>query len=152
VIDCKAIIVLVSVAMISVLQIGCGEAKVDPMSRVLAANDSNIKRMKTCYEIFTLAKGKPPKDEKIFRDFFENDSASVGRLKRIGVEQESFGDILVSERDGQPFVVRWGAGGRDPAVIFEAEGVDGKRMVAFFKPIEIENDQFDDYFSGKMDQ
>lgn len=146
----KAALMLVVVAQVVAFQLGCGAAS-DPRSRIIELNSSNIIRMRSCYQIYSLINRKPPKDEKSFLDFFQNDPAAAGRLKRIGVEAANFEEILTSERDGQPFVVRWGVGGDgDEALIFESEGVDGKRMVAFHKPRELEEEEYQGYLNGTL--
>lgn len=139
------------VAILFTLQLGCSGAN-DPRARIVELNNSNIVRMRSCYQIYSLLKGRPPKDEKSFRDFFENDPAAEGRLRRIGVEPENFDSIFVSERDDLPFVVRWNVktGKKDEAIIFEAEGSDGKRMVAFNDPRELEAEEYEGYLNGSL--
>ena len=129
---------------------GC-DGSVDAKARILEINSSNIKRMRSAYSIYTTGNQRPPKNEKSFRAYFENTPTAQGSLKRIGVEMENFDDLFISERDNQPFVVRWNVrSDKDEALIFEADGVDGKRMVAFYKPRELEKEEYEGYLSGEQ--
>jgi hypothetical protein len=61
---------------------------------------------------------------------------------------------LISERDNQPFVIRYGVGGglgSANAVIFEKQGVDGIRQVAFTngKVEEMAADAYEQHLQGK---
>ena len=59
-------------------------------------------------------------------------------------------EIFISERDSQPFKIRYGiSSDRDEAIVFEAVGVDGKRMVGFFTPRELDPADYDAYWTGK---
>lgn len=60
--------------------------------------------------------------------------------------------MFISERDGQPFKIRWGLRGfYDHAIVFEAEGIDGKREIGLTETIEIADDAvYEDYWSGKI--
>jgi hypothetical protein len=56
------------------------------------------------------------------------------RLEMMQVDPGKVDELFVSERDGQPFVIKYGQSGgimsRLP-VVFEKEGKGGKRQVAF---------------------
>ena len=91
-------------------------------------------------------RGKAPKDEETLKKF----------LART-MPNESADDLLVSPRDGQPYVVLYGAelSMPDPSsnqgwppVAYEAEGVEGKRQVAFFSGGVEELD--DEAFAAKV--
>ncbi len=141
--------ILPSLVLLSVLlQFGCDGSK-DPRARIVELNNSNIIRLRSCYTIFGRYNGGPPKDEVSFREFFKTDPTAKARLKRIGVEAEDFDRIFISERDDQPFIIRWNVGGgKDEAIIFEAEGVGGKRMVAFNTPRELDDKEYEQFLSG----
>ncbi|MEN0110145.1 MAG: hypothetical protein AAF805_05440, partial [Planctomycetota bacterium] len=71
------------------------------------------------------------------------------KLERIGVDAASIDGLFVSERDGQPFNIRFGVrgsamGSKEP-VVFEAEGEDGRRMVGFLNMTskEVESPEYD---------
>ena len=53
----------------------------------------------------------------------------------MGIFQDEVAEILVSQRDGGPFRIRYGLSGlADRAMIFETTGVDGQRLLAFTSP------------------
>jgi hypothetical protein len=72
-------------------------------------------------------------------------------LKRIDITPETVDDIFIGDRDGEPFVVRYGLTGvADHAVVLEAVGVEGMRIVALANPLEVDEATYDDYLSGKI--
>ena len=84
-------------------------------------------------------RGAPPKDAAEFRTFLE---ARLADLQANGVK--SADDLLISPRDGQPFVVVTGKRLAPPDqldapwALYEAAGVDGKRMIASARGIVVE--------------
>ena len=77
------------------------------------------------------------------------------KLTRIGIDPASIDQIFVSERDGKPFTIRYSVvgnmmGSREP-VVFEAEGVDGQRMVGFLDMTvrEVGSEEYDLLLAGK---
>lgn len=117
-----------------------------------AFNTTNVRRLRTAYNIYVrLNEMKGPASEEDFKEFLKSDLTAKVRLSRIGVELEDLDGIFVSERDGKPFKVRYGLNGsKNHAVVFEAEGIEGKRFVAFWDPIEVEADKYDKYWSGEL--
>ena len=98
------------------------------------ANDSNVKRLATMYSIFQTQHGfRGPKDESTLRQFIGEQDPQ--RMKVAGMDVSDVSSLFVSERDNQPFKVRYGVNTviRGPAmpVVFEAEGIEGKRQVGF---------------------
>lgn len=98
---------------------------------VAAANDSNIKRLANLYQSFASRHGwRGPKDEAEFKEFVRG--FPPHRLEMMGVDVDQIDAIFVSERDGQPLVVKYeiesGLGASIP-IVFEQQGQDGKRMV-----------------------
>ncbi|QEG23759.1 hypothetical protein [Mariniblastus fucicola] len=150
----KSILLYVTIAAIMFAGLGlsgCGDG--DSVSnKIKAANKGNIRRLRNCYAMYLdLNRYKGPKDEKELMDFLKSDANAASRLERMGIPIEELDDMLVSERDGQPFKVRWGLDGiNDHAIVFESEGVDGKYLVAFATPRELEKDEYDDYWTGKL--
>lgn len=114
-------------------------------------NQTNIRRLRTAYNIYArLNNLQGPKSEQEFKEFLKTDLTAKVRLERIGVDIASVDDIFISERDEQPFRVRYGLkGSKDQGVIFEEEGIDGKRFVALWDPVEVDAETYDQYWSGK---
>ena len=84
---------------------------------VAAANDSNIKRLANLYQSFASRHGwRGPKDEAEFKEFVRG--FPPHRLEMMGVDVDQIDAIFVSERDGQPLIVKYRSrkwiGRRDP--------------------------------------
>lgn len=146
----QSICAILCLAMLT-LALGCGKG--DEISgKMQEANKENIRRVRNCYAMYMdVNKYQGPKDKAELMDFLKNNPAATRRLERIGVTQEQVDTMWVSERDGEEFKIRWGLSGMaDHAIVFEATGMDGKRMVCFSKPQELDEDEYEDYWTGKL--
>lgn len=139
--------VLAVVCMASLL-IGCGGSRI--ADAVAAANSTRIQQLYNCYALFRHQnRYQGPKDEAAFKEFLR-DSRYQKNLKLMQIDLDEIDDLFVSDRDGEPFKVRYGVNGLGSiAVIFESKGVNGKRMVALEKPIEVDEQEYEAYWSGK---
>ena len=128
---------------------GCGGSNLPELSDL---NNSNIRRVHSVYKIYMAAhEYKGPKSEQELKDHCANDNTAKVLIERMGLDPTQLDDIFVSERDGEPFKIRWGLSGvPDHAIVFEAVGVEGKRLVAFAKPRELDATEYDGYWSGKI--
>jgi len=129
------------VACLACLTPGCSSNSADGEALIKAANASNVHRLTNLYSLFALQhRGQGPKDEKEFRDFI----AAMGpeRLGRMGIKPEAIEALFSSERDSQPFIIRYERKGSDAssagipaefagAVVLEAKGIDGTRQAGF---------------------
>lgn len=112
--------------------VGCGGQS--PESRLAELNDTNLKRVANLYLAYQMEhEFRGPQDEQTLIQFAKGISPT--KLERIGVDPSAIEQVMVSQRDGQTFKVRYGVkgsmmGSQEP-VVFEAEGKDGKRMVGF---------------------
>ena len=134
---------------------GCSGADADSM--IADANDTNVKRLATLYSIFhNKNKLKGPKNEEELREFVEAQDPNL--LKRGGIDANKMDELFVSERDGEPFVIRYKVNtvvfGPPLPVVFEATGVDGMRQVGFCNGLmqEVDEDEYDRLMSGKADK
>ena len=112
---------------------GCSRSY-DSMGAIEKLNATNPQRLATLYRMYqTHHGGKGPANEKDFRKYIS--SIGPNLLARIKVEPDNLDPLFLSDRDGQPLVIKWKRLGNDRSppepVIFEKEGVDGKRIVAF---------------------
>jgi hypothetical protein len=130
---------------------GCG-GSVDPDSAVAAANSSNIQRLTNLYMTFQSENGRiGPADDASLKDFIR--SLPPTTLTRIGLEPGNVDSTFVSERDGQPFKLRYkvvgSMMGSDEPVVFESVGVGGKRMVGFLNMTQRDVDaaEYDSLFA-----
>jgi hypothetical protein len=130
---------------------GCGGG-VDPDSAVAAANSNNIQRLSNLYLAFQSENGRVgPADDASLKEFIRG--LPPNTLTRIGVEPGNVDAIFVSERDGQPFKLRYKVvgsmmGSNEP-VVFESEGVDDKKMVGFLNMTqrEVDSAEYDSLFA-----
>ena len=132
------------------LVVGCGGGDLPTLSDL---NDSNIRRLHSCYNIYMNAhQYRGPKDKQELLDFLTSDNTAKVLLKRMDVTPDQLEGIFTSERDGEPFKVRYGLSGiADHAIVFESVGIEGKRLVAFSRPRELDTEEYDGYFSGEIE-
>ena len=124
-----------SVALLATLTVfsGCGRTY-DSKGAIAKLNATNAQRLSTLYVMFQRSnRGKGPPNEKAFREYISSIGAHL--LARISVEPDNLDPLFISDRDGQPLVIKWKKPGNDRSppepVVFEQEGVGGKRIVAF---------------------
>jgi hypothetical protein len=103
------------------------------ISAVHSRNDSNIKRAANLYYSYWIAyNGAGPKDQQALEGYAK--AMPAEQTEWMGVDRANPGATFVSERDHKPFKVRWNIPGdryKIDALVFEDEGVGGKRMVGF---------------------
>ena len=136
---------------------GCGGGY-DIQNELSELNNDNMKKLVTCYTSFQSQNSQGgfmgPESEEKFKEFLNGEGASKF-LEYIGVDKAKINDLMISDRDGQPFKFRWNVQGArrgsDEPVIFEAAGVDGKKMVGFtsFRFVEATDQEYEDWFNGK---
>lgn len=132
---------------------GCG-GSVDPNAALAEVNATNSQRLANLYFTFqTKNEFRGPADEAAFKTFIRGFNPQ--KLARIGVDPQAVDALFTSERDGQPFKIRYGvkgsAMGSSEPVIFEATGVDGRREVGFLNMTqrEVEQSEYDLLWAGK---
>ncbi|MEM8865539.1 MAG: hypothetical protein AAGF31_08330 [Planctomycetota bacterium] len=132
--------------------VGCGG--VDPKDLLAEANSNNIERMANLYNVFQSRHNwRGPKSEAELKAFLNN--WNPRKLENIGVDPNAIDELFISGRDGEPFKVRYGVPGNimgsDAPVVFEATGVDGKRMVGFLNMTsrEVEADEYERLWAGR---
>jgi hypothetical protein len=133
--------------------VGCS-TNVDREDAVTEANSTNLQRMLTLYLNYQSENNwMGPADEAKFKQFIS--SLNDTFLNRLGVNKGNIDQVFVSDRDGQPFAIRYKVmgnmmGSNEP-VVFESVGVDGKRMVGFLsmEQREVDPAEADAMFSGK---
>lgn len=127
---------------------GCGS---DGKS-VAEIKDSNIKKIHALYSFYMSNNGyQGPKSEEVLREYLGTKDGEFA-IKRMDMDPSKIDDYFLSERDGEPFVIRYGLKGvADHAIVFEAVGVEGKRMVALGTPIECDDEEYQEYLSGEVE-
>jgi hypothetical protein len=102
--------------------VGCGRGK---STSANAAQQSHVRLLTAYYSSAVSKLGHAPRDEQEFKSAINLPPASMEKFNI-----KSLDELFVSERDGQPLVVAYGAS--RPAsdiVVYEKTGVDGKRLV-----------------------
>ena len=127
---------------------GCGSGR----KSVAEIMDTNIKKVRALYSFYmTNHRYRGPKDEDAFKKWL---ASTEGRfaIKRMEMDATKLEDYFISERDGEPFEIRYGLKGiRDHAIVFEKTGdEDGKRLVALGKPIACDEELYNDYLTGAI--
>lgn len=127
---------------------GCGGDSIE--ARVAALNATNIQKLYNCYSLFLHNNGyRAPKDETELKDFLLQPRYAKN-LDRMQIDPANLDAIFVSDRDGEPFRVRYGVNGLgNKAVIFEATGVEGRRLVAMQEPQEMDDAQYEAHWTGE---
>ncbi len=143
----SAIILLGCLVLIS----GCTET-FNPADEVARVNSNNLQRLANLYSAYQADHDwRGPANEKEFKAFISG--VNPATLNRIGVEPSQLDKLFVSDRDGQPFKIRFSvpgsAMGSVEPVIFEAVGVDGKKMVGFLsmEQREVDSAEYDSLFA-----
>jgi hypothetical protein len=135
------------------LAVGCGGGQ-DTDAAVARANSTNLQRLANLYFAFQSEhEWRGPKDEAEYKSYIRAFDATM--LARINVDPAAIDALFVSERDGQPFKIRYGVPGSamssSAPVIFESAGVDGKFQVGLLNMTQREVDQaeYDQLWAGK---
>jgi hypothetical protein len=133
---------------------GCGDST-DPNSAIAAVNEQNIQRLANLYFAYQVKhEWHGPPDEQAFTQFLRG--YNPDKLTRIGIDPKAIDKLFVSERDGEPFKIRYGvqgsAMGSSEPVIFEAKGVNGRRNVGFLNMVqrEVDDTEYNDLWAGRM--
>jgi hypothetical protein len=121
---------------------GCAESANNDKA-IARANSTNIQRLSNLYFTYqTKNEWRGPAGEPEFKEFIR--SYNQQKLARIGVDPQAADALFTSERDGEPFKIRYSvqgsAMGSSEPVVFESVGVDGKRQVGFLNMTQAEVD------------
>jgi hypothetical protein len=124
VIGALAIVVLAGILLVKAF-LGSGKVTSDPPAKL------GLEKVFELYQAYSRQKKKPPADEQAFKDFLR---ALPQEEKTIAHIDDNVDDFLISPRDGQKFIIRYGlivdVGGPTKAVAWEQNGKNGKRFVA----------------------
>lgn len=143
---------LIGCLLVSVLS-GCRK-NINPEDALAQANATNLQRLANLYVAFQMENDwHGPADEAKFKEFLRNYNPK--KLTRIGIDPNAIDGLFVSERDGQKFRIRYSVlgnmmGSSEP-VVFEAKGVDGKRLIGFLDMNlrEVDDAEYDALWEGK---
>ena len=124
--------------LLTLLMITCfaGCRKFDSAAAIQKMNATKPQQLANLYAAYQLENGsRGPKNEAVFQAYIKKKNPVL--LERIGVDPNEVVALFTSDRDGEPFKIRYGVNGNDRSppkpVIFEESGVDGVRVVAFTK-------------------
>jgi hypothetical protein len=122
-------------------------------NQIAAVNGSNIQRLTNLYSAFQVSRyGPGPKDEAEFKRFIKDEMGSY-HLELMHVDPGNIDAVFISDRDHKPFKVRYGVNGGPGivnAVVFEEQGIDGKKQVGINggKVMEVDDNQYKDMWEG----
>lgn len=139
---------------------GCGASDPTPALKaaVLRANSTNSKRLATLYSRYHARFFSGPRDETTFKKFIAG--RPVAELEELGASSGDIDALFVSERDKQPFFIRYGLAltdARSRAIVLETEGLNGKALVLFggtggIREAAVPSAELEDYRTGKKDE
>lgn len=139
---------------------GCGGSDPKPALKaaVLRVNSSNSKRLATLYNRYHSRFFSGPRDEATFKKFIAG--SPVAELEEIGASGGDIDALFVSERDKQPFYIRYGLKLTDSAsraLVLETEGLNGRALVLFsgrggIREAAVPKAELEDYRTGKKDE
>jgi hypothetical protein len=123
--------------------VGCS-GRSDSDSAIASVNKSNMQRLANLYFTYqSQHEWRGPADEAQFKTFLHG--CDVNKLSRIGVDRNALDTLFISERDGQPFKIRYGfvgsAMGSSAPVVFESVGSGKGRLVGFLDMQQREVDE-----------
>jgi len=123
--------------------IGCSSGT-DTDSAVARVNGTNIERLANLYFTYQSQHDwRGPANEAEFKSFLSKYNPQ--KLSRIGVDPNALDKLFISERDNQPFKIRYGvlgsAMGSSAPVIFESAGDGTRRLVGFLDMQQREVDE-----------
>lgn len=132
---------------------GCSRG-IDPDQAIARFNETNLQRLANLYFTYQSKHDwRGPADEAEFKAFLRG--YNPRKLTRIGIDPNAIDDLFVSERDGQPFKIRYSvagsAMGSSEPVIFESFGVGGNRLIGFLnmKQREVDAAEYETLWASK---
>jgi hypothetical protein len=131
---------------------GCSNGT-DPGDTLASVNETNLERLANLYITFQSKHDwRGPRDEAEFKAFIRG--YNPAKLTRIGIDPNKIDELFLSERDGEPFKIRYGvpgtAMGSSEPVVFEATGDGSTRLVGFLnmQQREVDAAEYDALWSG----
>lgn len=137
---------------------GCSSST-DVNSIMRSINDSNGKRLANFYAMYQTRSRSfsGPVDQTAFEKFIS--ATNPAELEAMGVNVADVDKLFFSERDGKPFIFRYGVKkppvlGGHQAVLREAEGKGGTVLVFMTGPkvVEASAADVDSYMNGDHDE
>lgn len=132
---------------------GCSNSS-NPESALASVNGTNLQRLANLYIAYQSENDwRGPADEAEFKEFLRN--YNPANLQRIGIDPSKIDELFISERDGEPFKIRYGVAGSvmgsSEPVVFEATGDGAHRQVGFLNMTQREVDaaEYDALWAGK---
>lgn len=123
------------VCLCSLLMFSGCDTGPDVASIVGENNKTNIQKVANAMTLYQKRLGKAVPNEEELCDFIETNSTIERNLDFMKIDRASFKDYLISERDNQPFFIRYGVfvPDRTPAqaFVFETVGLEGARQIGW---------------------
>ena len=140
--------------LVAVVLGGCGSGGSDAKAIVKQFNDMNGKRLANLYAQYQAEYMVGPASEKVLKKYITAKPAAA--LEEMGVSSADIDNLFVSERDNQPFYIRYAAPcapGGSQAVVFETQGSGGNIAVFYTGPrvVQVSAADVDAYKRGDKD-
>jgi hypothetical protein len=144
--------VCVIAALFAAGTLGCSRDKT--AEQVGEMNKSNIQRISNMYAAYQNMKGagSGPKDEADLKAWIKEYSPE--KLSMMKIDVNNLDGLFTSERDNKPFKIRYKVGGGRGSVapvVFEQDGVGGKKQVGFTggKVEHVDDAEYKQLWEGK---
>lgn len=153
----SGVLMCLTVAVLVVGVTGCGGG-VDVAGRVGDKNKTNIQKLLNLITLHQKRTNKAADSPEMLREWLDIADNIAQNLELMDIDKDKLDDFLVSERDGEPFDVRWGTyqamGAASEPYIFEKIGVEGLRQVIWTggKITEVDEDEYDKLRKGKFER
>lgn len=136
--------------------VGCTN-RTDSDSAIASVNETNLQRLANLYFTYQSKHDwRGPADEAEFKNFLR--SYNPAKLTRIGIDPNKIDELFISERDGEPFKIRYGVVGSvmgsSAPVVFESTGDGSTRLVGFLnmEQREVDAAEYDTLWSATASQ
>lgn len=135
-------------ALMAGLFVGCGNG----LPSMKEYNSLNIQKAHMFYRNYMAKHNmRGPANMNDLLEFLRTDNNGKLAVKRMEVDPDKLDEIFVSERDGEPFKIRWNLKGIDDfPIVFEAYGVEDMRLVALTPVREVDKEDWEGYWSGRL--
>jgi hypothetical protein len=141
-----------AIGVFLVASLGCNRDKTAEL--VGDMNKSNIQRVSNMYAAYQNMKSSAgPKDEADLKAWIKE--YDPHKLSMMKIDPNNLDGLFTSERDGKPFKIRYKVGGGRgsvEAVVFEQDGVGGKKQVGFTggRVDDVDDSTYNQLWAGKV--
>jgi hypothetical protein len=137
--------------------VGCGGGQL--ATDVNENNKTNIQKLLNLITLHQKRTNKAAESADMLREWLATSNNIDQNLELMGIDKEKLDEYLVSDRDGEPFDVRWGTfmarGGASEPYVFEKVGIEGIRQVMWTSGggiTEVDEEEYDKLRKGQFER